>query len=587
MKMIGAFVAAALLATWATPAAASGIPINMKHLNDLNEDVTVGGTDMLLTHVYSEYPDYKWVDASGEGVACVDDVARAAVVYLNQYEQTRDIRSLKSAKKALNFVMHMQAEDGEFYNFVNRDLSINTTGSTSKKSFSWWAARGMWSLGLGARVLSDTDPEYASKLQQHFLLANQALQRTVNSKYGQYQDLHGKKVPAWVEGTDAMSNALLGLAEFYQIQPREEVRDSMQKLGRALSEFQYGDYDQYPYGAHLDWTGSATLWHAWGSGQTFALAKAGRVLGNQNWIQSAKQEADQLFSHLLVTGMIKEMAPTPNKNEQIAYGVNMLTQGFLEVYTATQDPIYAKSAGLAASWFTGNNDANFNMYEPSTGMGYDGLNGDTRKVNVNSGAESTIEALMALQAVNRVELSTNYLYAKTFNRQVPVTYEAEGFEAVVGHPTLMQPKDAWTGDALYSGGLMSLQNGDAIQKTIFVNQEGDYLLYSALVKPNQSAAKAKVKVLVDGVVVGTVQDLRSSDQEYLTQVKLTDRIQLAAGPHTVRIQLEADAQGKPVGFDTIVLQPTIESAYFYNGTNRLLKLERNLVEKKNTFRELF
>ncbi|WP_260412329.1 hypothetical protein [Alkalihalobacillus sp. TS-13] len=34
---------------------------------------------------------------------------------------------------------------------------------------------------------------------------------------------------------------------------------------------------------------------------------------------------------------------------------------------------YAKYAGLAGSWFTGNNDADFAMYEPETGRGYDGL----------------------------------------------------------------------------------------------------------------------------------------------------------------------------------------------------------------------
>jgi hypothetical protein len=51
------------------------------------------------------------VDDSDEGIACVDDVARAVIVYLNHYEQMKDKESLEKAKKAKNFVMHMQADD--------------------------------------------------------------------------------------------------------------------------------------------------------------------------------------------------------------------------------------------------------------------------------------------------------------------------------------------------------------------------------------------------------------------------------------------------------------------------------------------
>ena len=59
-------------------------------------------------------------------------------------------------------------------------------------------------------------------------------------------------------------------------------------------------------------------------------------------------------------------------------------------------------AGLAAGWFYGNNSAVFAMYDPTTGRGYDGLMGPSEfRVNRNAGAESTIEALMALQGYSR------------------------------------------------------------------------------------------------------------------------------------------------------------------------------------------
>src|SRR5207237_1186052 len=127
--------------------------VNLSHLNFLVEDVTIAGQPMAITHIYSESPRYEWVDASGEGIAALDDGARAAVVYLTDYERTGDPAPLDKAKRLLNFVMYMQADDGEFYNFItDRSGVINKTGNTSYKSSGWWAARGGWALALGYRV---------------------------------------------------------------------------------------------------------------------------------------------------------------------------------------------------------------------------------------------------------------------------------------------------------------------------------------------------------------------------------------------------------------------------------------------------
>ena len=63
--------------------------------------------------------------------------------------------------------------------------------------------------------------------------------------------------------------------------------------------------------------------------------------------------------------------------------------------------------GLTASWFFGNNYAQTQMYDPQTGRAFDGIDA-ALKVNQNSGAESTIEALMALQAVTAVPEAARY-----------------------------------------------------------------------------------------------------------------------------------------------------------------------------------
>ena len=210
---------------------------------------------MAVTRIYSEYPDYGWVDAGEEGIGCVDDTARAAVVYLTDFERTGDRKSLERARKALNFVLHMQAEDGEFYNFVLEDYSINRDGPTSRKSMSWWASRAMWALGHGYRVFREEDPAYAAELRERFLLANEALQRKIGPDYGKYRRIHGKKVPAWIDEFDAFSNALLGLTEFYRAEPLPEVADSMVKLGMDCPGISWGPFPNTPTGR--TWIGAA------------------------------------------------------------------------------------------------------------------------------------------------------------------------------------------------------------------------------------------------------------------------------------------------------------------------------------------
>ena len=64
----------------------------------------------------------------------------------------------------------------------------------------------------------------------------------------------------------------------------------------------------------------------------------------------------------------------------------------------TNQEKYADIAGHLAAWFLGANDANKIMYSVATGRCFDGIQ-SSGNVNINSGAESTIEALLAMQIV--------------------------------------------------------------------------------------------------------------------------------------------------------------------------------------------
>jgi hypothetical protein len=134
-------------------------------------------------------------------------------------------------------------------------------------------------------------------------------------------------------------------------------------------------------------------------------------------IQSAEREAQGFYSRLLIEGFQKEMdVANPDKRvlfDQIAYAVRPMGAGLVRLYEATGDEDYLVMAGLAASWFFGNNVLGQPMYDPSTGRCFDGIP-DSTSLNRNSGAESTIEALACLIEVMQYPVARKFIdYRKT------------------------------------------------------------------------------------------------------------------------------------------------------------------------------
>ena len=76
----------------------------------------------------------------------------------------------------------------------------------------------------------------------------------------------------------------------------------------------------------------------------------------------------------------------------------------LEAYRITQDIRYAEQAGKIACWLFGDNIEKTQMYFLQSGICYDGIT-DKQAVNRNSGAESTIEALLIMQAIEQNSIS--------------------------------------------------------------------------------------------------------------------------------------------------------------------------------------
>jgi hypothetical protein len=383
--------------------------VNFDHLQKLTETIALNNKHCSIIHIYAEYPDYEWVDANNEGIACVDDAARAAVLYLRDYELSRTDSSLGRAKSMLNFIFFMQADDGEFYNFIDENLQINQTGKTSEKSFGHWAARGYWALGLGYRIFRDVESEYAHELKNAFLKCKSPIEKLLEN-YPNYTTIAGRKYPLWLIhqfASDATATLLLGVIEYLKVEEDEQLTDAAQKLAKGILAMQVNDESQFN-GAFLSWP---DICHAWGNAQSEALAALGKLLDQQNLIQGAQKEADHYFKFLLVNSVVNEWQFSDRNNikvfPQIAYGIRCIVLGLLRLHQATGDVNYAQQAGLFATWFFGNNAAQTVMYDSQTGRCFDGIN-DSSKTNLNAGAESTIEALLTVQAICQDPMARKY-----------------------------------------------------------------------------------------------------------------------------------------------------------------------------------
>jgi multiple sugar transport system substrate-binding protein len=389
------------------------LALRLDHLRHLGMDAAVDGRPVRVVALYAEAPDYRPVASperdGSEGIAAVDDAARAAVVYLRTYERTGEASARDEALGLLRFIAAMEQGDGEFVNFIDGRGRPNRSAPTSRKSMSYWAARSIRALGEAVRVFGSREPLLLEGLRAPLDRAVARMAREVGAGL-----LLGGSATATAE-------ALLGLLALQQAEPSPGMAALAARTAELLVPLAHGSPATAPWGARLD--GPTMAWHAWGARSTAALASAAVVLDRADLLVAARQEADALWSRFLLAGQFAaEVAPdgTVRWFPQIAYGISPIVEGFLALAEASADRRYAVLAGLSAAWFLGANPAGVAMYDAHTGRTFDGIDGPSaEQVNRNAGAESTVEALLALQAIARDPDAAEYLHYRPVGEPTP------------------------------------------------------------------------------------------------------------------------------------------------------------------------
>lgn len=395
--------------------------VNTSHLDHLYQKIEVNGNSMGIIHIYSDYPDYNYVGAKGEGIACVDDAARAEIFYMKYYQLHPSKEVLNKIKNLTRFLLYMQADNGFFYNFIWKDYSIDSTYKTSVAQPNWWTWRAIWTLSQAQKFFLKYDSKFASKIEP-------VLEKTIsvtlkwlsNNNEKKYESFGGFKIPTWLPykyAADQSAILVKGFTVYYELTKDIRVKDAIKKLCDGIIQMQAGNSNQAPYYVFLSWQNT---WHEWGNSQADALIDAAGLIQNNSYIKYAGREVTYFYPYLLKEKFYNDFVlekndsgitmKKVNKYAQIAYGIRPMVWASLGLYKFNHDTSDAITAGKLACWLLGDNIAGIEMYNPKNGVCFDGIIGKN-EVNKNSGAESTIEALLTLLEAEQNPISDKILHA--------------------------------------------------------------------------------------------------------------------------------------------------------------------------------
>jgi hypothetical protein len=586
----------------AAPAAAKPTPLtNLAHLNWLGDTVTPRPQAHHTTYRLADQPSigvlwtYADRQADGtykrlggglqpdgtysQGAFNADDLSRASVVYLRHWQQTGSTDSRARAYGLLRGLTYLQTATGpnagNVVLWMQPDGTLNPSAKPvelpdpSDSDAAYWLARTIWALGEGYAAFRTADPAFAAFLKARLDLAIGAVNREVLDAYGTYHSIDGVQMPAWLiaDGADASSEAMLGLAAYVGAGGGPAARDELGKLGKGVAIMSGGDARTWPFGAVLPFALSRSMWHAWGADMPSGLARAGQALHDQSLVTPAIADS-AIFTPWLLTsgGPDNGRMPTRIDGSQIAYGADARVEGLFATADAAERPGLRTLAGVAASWFFGANPAGTAMYDPSTGVTFDGISPEGN-INHNSGAESTIHGLLTMLALDANPQAAAIARTATISERVGTTVVQAENATLTGAATTVAA--GWTGESQYGGsGYAALGNGGAAQFSLPAGLGRAVVLPVVNLQPGSSALTTVVSG--DGSTLGRVNSGDVGPQGdsaapgALLPVTLPNA--LAAGVQTLTATTTADGTDAAL-LDAVMVEPMVSRFVLGSGAH--------------------
>ncbi len=329
----------------------------LRQLARLTLPVEAAGPRGLAIAVYADALDHSFpaTELGYEGVACVDDAARAAVLLCDLWATTRIPLLREWATGLADFLLFMQHTDGTFVNFItdwrgNR----NEGGPTSYPGGNFWHARGTRALAKLWMVLDDER-------------AHEALLRALPAIH------EATDVPPDVRSIHAHM-----ASELVRVGAMSQLRGDLERWSDELAGQRNG--------AVLLDSPDASEPHLWAHIQEGILAEAGALLDRPDLVTIACDSALTYLAPIVEGGFD---LPTVQP-----YGVASAIYSLEKLLTVTGEPQFAGLAEKARAWFHGRNPARRAVYDGDAGRVHDGI--DEGVLNEHSGAESNIVGAQSL-----------------------------------------------------------------------------------------------------------------------------------------------------------------------------------------------
>jgi hypothetical protein len=342
----------------------------LRQLQRLSLAVPPAGPRACAIAVYADAADrtFAAADIGYEGVACVDDAARAAVMLMDVWEATHLPAIREWAEALVDFLLYMQLEDGRFVNFIWDWNGVrNDHGPTSFAGGGFWHARGVRALAKASLVLGDDR-------------ANRAMLR------GLSLIREAVDVPPDVRSIHALMTI-----ELIRAGRMSAMRPELERWADEIAQLRHGPI--------LQDNPDDSVPHLWGHVQEGVLAEAGALLARPDLIGIARQSALAFLAPLIESGFDE---PTVQP-----YGVASALYSVERLSAVTGEEHFADLTRKARAWFDGRNPAGRPVYDRAVGRVHDGI--DERVLNPHSGAESNVVGAQAL--LDEVVLGAPRLFA--------------------------------------------------------------------------------------------------------------------------------------------------------------------------------
>ena len=325
--------------------------VNFSHLKNLTDDTGI------IQHAIFNIPNRK------EGY-CLDDNARALLLSVLAWKYNHNKTELQLLQVYLSFIHYMQADNGEFKNFMSYTKAV-TEECGSEDSF----GRTIMALGF---LMNEAPSNMFSKTAMGIF----------SRAYGHIDELVSMR---------GIANAVIGVCQFVKYNFPDDIK---RNLVIKLSDKMVNMYKE----------NSSDNWHWFESVLTYdnailplALINAYEITGNESYLNIAFEAMEFLESKVFHDGILspvgnngwcKQGEKTYAKFDQQGIDVMAMVLYYQQAFRITQDENYLSRMYISYQWFLGKNDLGLSLYDPSTGGCADGLH--SKEINLNQGAESTL-----------------------------------------------------------------------------------------------------------------------------------------------------------------------------------------------------